>query len=155
MKRFSIRLGFVLAILSLLVIATAAHAGERPIKGSGSGAINWFTARMNGGGGIRHLGKSSVQFNGREDLLGNNVVYIDQFIFVAPNGDVLAAIAESQTFDPDTGILQATISFKPFSSSGRFDDVVGSANLLIVFEDYTEPFGNPSFDFVLEGVIDY
>jgi hypothetical protein len=155
MRRFSMLLVLVLAVLSLLAAAPPASAGERPIKGSGSGALNLFTARMLAVGRVAHLGQSRVLFFLEPSRLDGNEIHVSFCAFIAANGDVLAVDVQHNVFDQETGVLMATLSFLPHSSSGRFADAEGSADLLILFEDWTDVFGNPSFLFFLDGVIDY
>ena len=155
MKRFSITHSLAIAALSLLAAATPASARERPIKGSGSGALNLVTARMLAVGDVAHLGESRVLFFLGQSELDGNEIRVSFCAFIAANGDVLAVDVQHSVFDQETGVLMATLTFLPQLSSGRFADVEGSADLLIMFEDWTDVFGNPSFLFFLDGVIDY
>src|SRR5262245_47522320 len=63
MKRFSMGFGRASAVLSLLAVAAGVHAGERPIVGAGSGALNYVSARLVGGGNVSHLGTCSMSIN--------------------------------------------------------------------------------------------
>ncbi|HUE72042.1 MAG TPA: hypothetical protein VMP01_14235 [Pirellulaceae bacterium] len=148
-------LGLALAALSLLAVASPTRAEERPIKGSGSGALNLDTARMLAVGDVAHLGESRVLFFLEQSLLDGNEIQVSVCAFIAANGDFVWVDVQHNVFDPETGVLMAKLSFLPQLSSGRFADVEGSADLLIMFEDWTDIFGNPSFVFFLDGVIDY
>ena len=157
MKRLSIPLGLVLIVVSLLTAATAAYAGERPIKGSGSGHLDYGGSRLTASGDVMHLGNSSLLIHVDQWALDSGNVYMYFCVLTAANGDYLIAGISDQHFDPETGVLTAKILF--FGSleiEGRFADAEGTASLLIVFEDWmgTGPYEG-SFDFVLDGTIDY
>jgi hypothetical protein len=154
MKRFSIRFGLVLAVLSLLVVTTAAHAEERPFKGRGSGDLNPNFSQLHGEGYVAHLGRCSLSVLLDQSLLETGEVRPQFCVFTAANGDALAAAVVDGFFDPEIGVLAATISFRPVAE-GRFADATGSASLWIVFDDWTDYLGNPSFTFAVRGTIDY
>lgn len=144
-----------LAALAVLAIGSVACAGERPIKGSGSGDLDYGASRLNASGRVTHLGNSGLLIYVDQSSLDFGNVYLYFCVFTAANGDVLTSGIPDQHFNPETGVLTATISFNP-AIEGRFDDAEGTASLLIVFEDWigTGPYEG-HFDFVLGGTIDY
>ena len=157
MKCFSKMLGLAVAFLSLLAVAAPVHAGERPIKGSGSGHLDYNASRLDASGDVTHLGSSRAVFYVVRDFLDFGEVHLQLCQFIAANGDTLLADILDQHFDPETGVLTATILFLSAPSfEGRFSDAEGAASLSIVFEDWmgTGPFEG-HFDFALDGTIDY
>ena len=153
-KRSSIRISLMLAVLSLLVVASGAGAGERPFKGGGGGMLSLSPAQFQARGKVVHLGRCSLTVNLDQSSLDSGEIHPYLCSFTAASGDVLVANVVSWSFDYETGVLAATISFRPMQD-GRFDDATGNAKLLIVFDDWTDIFGNLSFTFAVQGTIDY
>jgi hypothetical protein len=157
MKRSSVPRRVFLAALAVLAIGSATNAGERPIKGSGSGHLDYNASRLDANGHVTHLGKSRVVFYVVRDFLDFGEVHLQYCQFIAANGDGFFADILDQHFDPQTGALTATILFLSSPTfEGRFSDAEGAANLSIVFEDWigNGPYEG-DFDFVLDGTIDY
>ena len=158
MKRFSNRLGLLLTALSLLTVAAAAYAGERPIHGRGSGHVDYNNSQLDASGPVRHLGRSSMLLDVAPGYFDSADLLLTFCRFTAANGDVLLAEILDQHFDPQTGVLTATILFFGAPDESRFVQAKGAANLTIVFEDWIglhQFEGGEIFDFVLDGTIDY
>jgi hypothetical protein len=160
MNRFSSCLRLAIVALGLLAAVTPARAEERPFAGSGSGGLDYGNPYLGGIAEVTHLGRAgiSVPLNPVELYYFDNVVPLSGFHLFqraaggGSHGDILFADIDA-AFDPDVGILVATITFT--GGTGRFADATGTANLLIVFDDWTGPYGDPRFDFAIEGTIDY
>jgi hypothetical protein len=157
MKRSSIPCRVSLAALALLAMGSVACAGERPIEGYGSGHLNYGGSRLDASGNVSHLGNSSMAISIDQGALDSGHVYLYLCACEAANGDYLIAGVSDQHFDPETGVLIATIVFHGSAViEGRFGDAEGTARLVIVFDDWagTGPYEG-SFDFVLDGTVDY
>jgi hypothetical protein len=157
MRGFSIPVALALAAASLLAFDTPARAGERPIEAEGIGGLDarddFSSLGMQGSGEGDHLGKCSlfVSLDPIEFLDFGHLVPLNVRLHAA-NGDNLLAEIEGE-FDPETGILAATITFG--GGTGRFADATGTANLLIAFDNWQGPFHGARFLWALEGTIDF
>ena len=155
MKRFSMPLALALAVASLLAFDTPARAGERPIEAGGIGGLDARDAfpSLQGPGEGDHLGKCSLflSLDPIQFLDFGHLVPLSVRLHAA-NGDNLLAEIEGEV-DLETVILAATITFA--GGTGRFADATGTANLLIVFDDWQGPFHGAPFLWALEGTIDY
>ena len=158
MKRFSLKLGLVLAALTVSATATSAHAGPRPIRAGGQGYLydDGFHSQLIGLGKGEHLGGCVLVVTlDSNQLFETNIVatYVE---INAVNGDSLFATVDSE-FDPETGMIAATITFA--GGTGRFADASGSALLLIAPDTYWFPDGYPvsgtGFSWDLKGTVDY
>jgi len=160
MNRFSGCLGLAVVALGLLASAAPAQAQERPFRGGGTGRLD------------NNVSNFAALFSPTElPLLGRTGVYIEvdtdwlvfdsaapvpvfgRVLFVS-HSDNLFAFFDAE-FDPATGIMAGTLTFQSGETTGRFADATGSASLLIVFDDWTGPLGDPRFGFVIDETIDY
>ena len=166
MNRFSNYLRLAVVALGLLAAVAPARAEERPIKGSGSGGLYYTphhsSADLYGHAEVTHLGRTGmyVPLDFYELYDYNNVAplsfrLLQRSAGFGDNGDILFAAIDAD-FDPDLGILLATITFT--GGTGRFVDATGSASLLIVFDSWP-PDPNQNYfighSFAIEGTIDY
>jgi hypothetical protein len=160
MNRFASCLRLAIVALGLLVAVTPALAEERPIKGSGSGGFDYDNHYLYGRAQVTHLGWAAMNVPlDPVELYDFGNVVPSSFVLFAANGaanyEHLFADIDA-AFDPDLGILVATITF--MGGTGRFADATGSASLLIVFDSWPlDPFqpNNTRHSFAIEGTIDY
>jgi hypothetical protein len=141
----------IAAVLLLVVAGTVSPAagGEQPFHASGEGYVVYNT--LYGGGEATHLGRSSLYLTGTDFL---------QYGFFFPSGAQIRSAsgdrlcfdfdANTYSFDPATELrgVSATVTF--IGGTGRFQDAIGSADVVFVFDSLTQ-----QFLFLIDGSIDY
>ncbi len=135
----------VVSFLSLLAVGVSARAEERPFLAWGTGGLVFQQELLVGEGNATHLGKSLVIVTLDENELHSGNL-VPRVLAIRGAHDAVFASVDA-AFDPETGILAGTITFT--GGGPRFEDATGSANLLIVFDEFF------NFDFYMDGIIDF
>jgi hypothetical protein len=143
------RITAVLLLIAAAAFAPAAAAEERSLNTSGEGFVD------NGGiffgqGEATHLGRSYLTVGGFMDYLssGSFVPFGGSLESANRNFLDFAFDEEFYSFDPATGVIYTTVTFT--GGTGRFEDVTGSADVMIIFDPNFH-----SFLFLIDGSIDY
>jgi hypothetical protein len=136
-----------LALVALLLAATAAPAEARPLRGRGTGQFVSPNEFVNVGEGT-HLGRfhevGTAEFGATADP---TVLSIEgSSVLTGANGDQLYT-SFSGEFDLLTGAVSVTITY--VGGSGRFADASGTAELSAQLVD------DGSFHVVVEGTLDF
>ena len=142
---------FLLVVAGTL--APVAAAEERQLVGSGEGSVS---GGLYGRGEVTHLGRSTLSLDGYTDFLASGAIFFFGGSLESASHDFLhfAFDEEAYYFDTATGVVSATVTFT--GGTGRFQDVTGSADVLIVFDPSHLSYGSYTpFLFVVDGSIDY
>ena len=152
-RRFHSFTLFALACLSLLSLASPACATERTIDGDGQAILNYHTPEIRGPGNVLHPGSSAITIELDWDVwdLAYQVVPVGVRLSSASNDNLYANF--DGEFDMTSGMLYGTLTFQ--GGTGRFTHASGEATLLLMFNNWDNPFSTSFADWYLEGTIDY
>jgi hypothetical protein len=149
-------LGLTLTAFLLLAPTPRTLAGERSIEAMGSGFLDAasYYPEIRGPGEGDHLGRCGLFLALDAESLAyeGDLVPVALRLYSASDDNLNAAVTASQS-DPNTGILAVSLTFT--GGTGRFADASGTADLLILFDDWQGPYTGSRLTWGLVGTIDY
>jgi hypothetical protein len=124
--------GCVFLVLALSAAANPAEAQERPFFAYGT--ANNVSGNLIGTGQGTHLGRFDFTSNGLSLDPFENTLQLQTLHFMAASGDILRMnFDENLDFDPQTGLAVGSARFT--DGTGRFQDVIGSADVIFLFDE--------------------
>jgi hypothetical protein len=150
----------ILAVGLITGSGTSAQSADRPFQAELSGAYSEFARGYEVLGHVTHLGNSQAVLGLRHspqvffrfllDIFRDDpVARSSQAFVVAADGSVLMGIIRYDDFD--AGTLMATGEFTFIGGTGRFAEVVGAVDVLLLFSGETLL----DCDVLMDGTLDY
>jgi hypothetical protein len=142
-------LGLVLSLALLSPASALAKAGgtDRPVKGTGVGAVTVLLApglptEVDASGHMTHLGRYTAHFEGGAEIIGGTTFGHGTFTLVAANGDQLTGTATFSGPPPSGAVHPVTAVFTITGGTGRFADANGT--ITAAFQATPSCFNAPS-----------